>query len=160
MKKIFYLLLLAGIAWITVSEQMRQKVYRSLFLIKGGAERLIIRGNHMETRFINDDAEFERAINEPGRLVIVSFENKLLSVSETQSEKIRNKLRSLPAKVLLVRVQQERNEALIQRQKVQMLPTLRVYKEGKYLREFKAPVDEDAFFSYINDKLENWFEKS
>jgi len=156
MKKLFYLGFIVGIAWLIESKDARQKVYRSLAVIKNGVERLLVRGDHMETRIILGHDALANVMKEPGRLVIVSFESDRTSVSRSQSDDFNKKLKLLPSKVLLARVIRERNEALVKSEGVVLLPTLRVYREGKFLKEFKAPLNESAFLGYINLKLDNW----
>ncbi len=157
MKKIFYLGLIVGIAWLIESKDARQKVYRSIAIIKNGIDRIVIRGDHMETRIIHGHDALVRVMREPGRLVIVSFESDLTSVTRFQSDDFNNKLKNFPSKVLFARVIKERNEALMKSEGVVKLPTLRVYREGMFLKEFKAPLNESAFLGYINFKLENWY---
>lgn len=158
MKKLIYLVILAAIGCVVVSEEIRHKVYRSLMVVKSGAERLVMRGNHLEVRVVDEDS-FDSTIKEPGRLIIVSFQHELTSVAKMQSTAFDERMKDLPAKVLLAKVQKEKNEALLDRLGIEQIPTLRVYREGKLLREYEAPIDKEAFFEYVDYLLKYWAEK-
>lgn len=155
MKKLIYLVIATVVVVLLVSKDIRHKVYRSIIVAKNGAERLVFRGDHLETRFI-DEGSFDSVIKEPGKLIIVSFQHELTSVAKTNSARFDAKIRQLPAKVLLAKVQAEKNEALLEKLEIDDLPTLQIYREGKLLREYKPPIDEDAFLADVEYRLKNW----
>ena len=154
MKKIFYFIILATIVGVIVSDEIRHKVFRSLRVAKNTAEQVIIRGNNVEIRVL-DEGDFDNTINEPRRLVVVFFQHELTPVADYQSNLFNERVNDLPGKVLVVKVQKEQNEDLFRRLGISKIPTFRVYREGEMLKEYEGPVDEGAFFGYINGLLKD-----
>ena len=154
MKKLIYLAILALIISMVVSKDFREKILRSTSIAKDGVERLVFRGDYLTVSVVDDD-NFDNVILKPGRVVIIYFQHEMTSVAKTQSAAFESKMKDFPAKVLLGKVQAERNEVLLERLGIDQIPTVRVYREGKLLKEYEAPLNEDAIVDYVESLLEN-----
>lgn len=119
-----------------------------------GIERLVIRGDYAEIRLVDGD-EFETVINEPGRLVIVAFQNEMTTRSRSESRDLDEAIRRLPAKVLVAKVMAERNAPLLSYLSIPSVPTMRIYSRGKMVKEFKGKVDTDDLLRVVQYHLDN-----
>ncbi|BDS05089.1 hypothetical protein NT6N_01290 [Oceaniferula spumae] len=153
MKKLIYLALIIGVIALVRSKELRQKTIRSLEVVKNGVERLVFRGNHAEVRLV-DEEDFDRVINEPGRIVVVYFKHELTSVSKVESAELDARLKELPNKVLIAKVRAEQNEALINQLQISVLPTLHIYRNGSLQNEYRAPIDEAEFIEVLGKMIE------
>ncbi|MBK1832186.1 thioredoxin family protein [Verrucomicrobiaceae bacterium R5-34] len=155
MKKIIYLVLIAFAVALVSSEDIRKKTLRSVTVVINGLDRLIFRGNHVETRIVDEDS-YDDVVQEPGRLVVAYFVKDLTSVGKSQSVGLDQKLSELPAKVLLAKVQGNENRALLDRLKIRNLPAIRIYREGQLTRSFDAPIVDEQVIEAIEFMLRNW----
>jgi len=155
MKKIIYLVLIvSGIAFVS-SEDLRTKGKRSFSVVVSGLDRLFWRGDHLEIRIVVGD-NYDEVVKEPGRLVIAYFEDEMTSVSKSKSSSLDEKLKNLPAKVLLAKIHSAENEELLKRMRIRTVPTFKIYREGELLKTFEGEIDENKLISTIEGMLEDW----
>ena len=155
MKKIIYLVLIAVALAFVSSADLRKKASRSFSVVVSGLDRLFWRGDHLEIRRVDGD-NYDEVVQEPGRLVIAYFENEMTSVSKSKSASLDKKLKHLPAKVLLAKIQVDKNEELLKRLNIRTVPTFKIYREGELLKSFEGEIDERKLVSTIEGMLENW----
>lgn len=154
MKTIFYTLLVVGAMLLPASKGVRDGVIALVKSVASGLERIAIRGDYAEIRYV-DDSEFDMAVAEPGRVIVVVFQNELTASSRSETAKLDEALKRLPAKVLIAKVVVERNQSLLERLHVSEVPTIRVYMAGKMIREYKDKLDENEIVRLVNYHVEH-----
>ncbi|MBT8043495.1 MAG: hypothetical protein KJO79_00975 [Verrucomicrobiae bacterium] len=135
-----------------MSKGIRDGVIALVKSVATGIERIIIRGDYAEIRYV-DDSDFDMAIAEPGRVVIVVFQNELRTASRSETHELETELKKLPAKVLIAKVIVERNETLLDRIKIDQVPAIRIYMAGKLVREFSDRFDEKDIMHVVQYQL-------
>ncbi len=154
MKAIFYICLVLGALVLPASKGMRDGAVVFIKAMATGIERLVIRGDYAEVRIV-DGEEFEMVINEPGRLVIVAFQNEMTTKSRSERRELDDAIRRLPAKVLVAKVIAERNAPLLNDLNIPIVPTMRIYRQGTMVKEFKGTVNKIEFLRVVQHCLDN-----
>ncbi len=139
---------------LPASERARNVVFQMASVVVTGLEQVFLQGEYAEVRMV-DGAEFDAVIKEPGRLVIVDFHHEETSGSYSEKSEFDESVNRLPSKVLIAKVLAGRNIELMDRLQIHNVPTLRVYREGQLLEEFKGKVDTDRFLEVVRYHLAN-----
>lgn len=154
MKIFIYLGLLAGAIVLPTSDRARSIfVHMGQVALDGFGEVLWGEG-YAEIRMV-DENNFNETINEPGRLVIVDIHHEEISSPRSDKSDLNKSMNRLPSKVLVGKVLAEKNIALLDHLQIHNIPTLRIYRDGEILEEFKGQVDEEQFLKIVNHHLTN-----
>jgi thioredoxin-like negative regulator of GroEL len=159
MKAIFYTCLLLGALLLPASKGLRDGAIVLIKAMATGIEQLVIRGDYAEIRMVDGD-EFDMAINEPGRLVIVAIQNEMKTDSRSEARELDEAIKRLPAKVLVAKVIAERNAPLLAHLEIPAVPTMRIYNQGKMVKEFNGTVNNDEFLRVVQHYLDNPTDKA
>ncbi|MCP5535561.1 MAG: hypothetical protein H7A51_04905 [Akkermansiaceae bacterium] len=154
MKAILYTILVLGALMLPASRGVRIAAISLLKSVAAGIERMVIRGDYAEVRMVDAD-EFDQVINEPGRIVIVVIQNELTASSRGETHDLDEEIKRLPAKVLVAKVIAERNTSLLEKLNVPAVPNVRIYKDGRMMREFRGKVDKSEFINTVNGYLKH-----
>lgn len=154
MKSFFYICLLAGALALPVSERLRSAALQVATVAVTAMEQVLFRGDFAEVRSV-DAEDFDETIRESGRLVIVDINHEETSVNQSSKSQLDASIARLPSKVLVAKVLAGRNIELLDELQIKNVPTLRVYRNGELLEEFKGKVDEERFLETVNYHLEN-----
>jgi len=152
MKSIFYICMALGALLLPVSEGIRDAVVVAIKSVATGIEHMMIRGDYAEIRVVEGD-EFDKVINEPGRLVIVSVQSELSAGSRGADGELQKEIRRLPAEVLVAKVIAERNRELLHRLNMPIIPTLQIYSRGKLVRQFSGNINKTEFLVVMNETM-------
>lgn len=152
MKNFIYLCLLAGAIVLPTSERARSVFAQiGMSAIEGVGEVLWGEG-HAEVRMV-DESNFEKTINSPGRLIIVDIHHEEMSVARSDKSDLNESMNRLPSQVLVAKVLSEKNIGLLDQLQIHNIPTLRVYRDGEILEEFKGKVDRERFLEIVRYHL-------
>ena len=154
MKSFLYICLAVAALMLPVSERMRSVAIEVATVAITGLDQIIFKGGYAEVRMV-DGAEFEAVINESGRVVIADFHHEQISVARSDKSELDASINRLPSRVLVAKVLAGRNMELMDRLQIQNLPTLRVYREGQLLEEFKGTVDQKQFLEIVQYHLDH-----
>ncbi len=154
MKAFLYICLAAAALMLPASERMRSIALEVATVAIIGLDQIIFKGGYAEVRMV-DSAEFDDVINEPGRVVIADFHHEQISVVRSDKSELDVAINRLPSKILVAKVLAGRNMELMDRLQIQNLPTLRVYREGQLLEEFKGDVDEKKFLEIVKYHMDH-----
>jgi len=154
MKAFFYICLAAAALMLSASERMRSVALEVATVAITGLDQMLFKGGYAEVRMVNG-AEFEDIINEPGRVVIADFHHEQISVARSDKSELDAAINRLPSKILVAKVLDGRNMELMDRLQIQNLPTLRVYRGGQLLEEFKGKVDKKQFLEIVQYHLDH-----
>ena len=154
LKGLLYISVLAGAAILPTSERARNVFFQAVKVAADGVEEVLRISDSAEVRQV-DGNEFDQVIKEPGRIVIVDFHNEDVALTDRKKKKLDNAIKHLPSKVLVAKVLAGRNIELMDRIQIHNIPTLRVYRDGKLLEEFKGEVESEAFTKVVEYHLNN-----
>jgi len=154
MKTFLYICLLVSALALPTSERVRNIVFRMASVTLMGVEELVTGKGAAEVRMV-DDKDFDSVIHEKDRLVIVDFHHEATSVERNDKVDIDNSISRLSSDVLVAKVLAGRNIELMDRLNIQTIPTLRIYRNGKILEEFKGKVDKEQFLKIVQYHLNN-----
>ena len=154
MKSFFYICLLAAAVLLPTSERIRTAAVEVATVAITGVDQILFKGGYAEVRMVDGD-QFDEVINERNRVVIVDFHHEELSVAQSDKSKLDASINHLPSKVLVAKVLAGRNMELLDQLQIQNLPTLRVYRNGQLLEEFKGKVDKDQFIEVVQYHLDH-----
>lgn len=154
MKTFLYLCLLAGAIALPASERMKTAAVQVLSASFSALEAVLFRGDNAEVRMVNGN-EFDQVIKESGRLVIVDFHHEeTVKLTDAKIE-LDQSINRLPSTVLVAKVLADRNIELLDRLQIHNVPTLRVYRDGVLLEEFKGKIDNDRFIEVVQYHIDN-----
>lgn len=142
---------------LPLSERMRTIVYKAATVAMTGVEhgvtQMLTNYGHAEIRMV-DGSEFDHVISKSGRLVIVDFHYEETMVLKNDKSDLDKSISRLSSEVLVAKVLADRNVELIDRLQIQTIPTIRVYRDGELLEEFKGKVDNDQFLKTVQYHLD------
>lgn len=139
---------------VPVSERMRSAALEMATVVITGVDQILFKDGYAEVRMVDAD-QFEEVIKERNRIVIVDFHHEELSVAKSEKSELDASINRLPSKILVAKVLAGRNMELVDRLQIQNLPTLRVYRDGQLLEEFKGKVDKDQFIEAVQYHLDH-----
>lgn len=139
--------LLVGAIALPTSEHVRKIFYKVAVTTLSGVEEVINAGDTAEVRMVDSD-NFDKTIRTPGRLVVVDFRHESTYYNDGDT-RLASALERLPSKVLIAKVLAERNVELMDRLQIHNIPTVRVYREGQLLEEFKGGVDQKQLITVV-----------
>ena len=154
MKSFFYICLLVAAVLLPTSERIRTAALEVATVAITGVDQILFKDGYAEVRMVDGD-EFDDVINERNRVVIVDFHHEELSVAKNDKSELDASINRLPSKILVAKVLAGRNMELIDRLQIRNLPTLRVYRNGQLLEEFKGKVDKDQFIEVVQYHLDH-----
>ena len=154
MKSFLYISLLAVAVMLPRSERVRNAAFEVTTVIFTGVNQILFKDGYAEVRMVDAD-EFDEVINEQNRIVIVDFHHEDISVAKSDKSELDASINRLPSKILVAKVLVGRNMELLDRLQIRNLPTLRVYREGQLLEEFKGKVDKDKFLEVVQYHLDH-----
>ena len=152
MKSFIYISLLAGAIVLPTSERARSVFGQIGMAALEGVEDVLWGEGYAEVRMV-DESNFEEAINSPGRLIIVDIHHEEISVARSDKSDLNESINRLPSQVLVAKVLAGKNIVLLDQLQIQNIPTLRVYRDGEILEEFKGKVDKEHFLEIVNYHL-------
>lgn len=153
MKSFFYICLLAGAIVLPVSERARSIGSHIGMAALSGIEEMLWGEGYAEIRTV-DESNFEETVQSPGRIVIVDFHHEEISVARSDKSDLDQSINRLPSQVLVAKVLAEKNIALLDELQIHNIPTLRVYRDGEILEEFKGKVDRERFLKIVRYHLD------
>jgi thioredoxin-like negative regulator of GroEL len=151
-KSFIYICLLAGAIVLPASERVRNIFAQIGMAALEGVEEVLWGEGYAEVRMV-DESNFEKTINSPGRLIIVDIHHEEISVARSDKSDLNESINRLPSEVLVAKVLAGRNIALLDQLQIQNIPTLRVYRDGELLEEYKGKVDRDRFLKNVRYHL-------
>jgi len=154
MKTFLYICLLVSALALPASERMRNIVFKMASITVKGVEQILTGRGFAEVRMV-DEENFDEVINEKDRLVIVDFHHEETSVAKSDKSDLDASINRLPSNVLVAKVLAGRNIELMDRLNIQNIPTIRLYRNGQLLEEFKGKVDKKRFMGILQYHLDN-----
>jgi len=152
MRTFFYICLLAGTVALPFSENMRKIFFQLANVAVSGVEEVVVPSKYAEVRSVNNK-NFEEVINKPDRIVIVDFHQEDISMEDSDKKELDRAIERLPSKVLVAKVIAGKNLELLDRLQIHNLPTLRVYRQGVLLEEYKGKIDKQKFIKVVKHHL-------
>ena len=154
MKTFFYICLLAGALALPTSERARSIVTNVGGAAFNGVEEMFFGDGHAEIRTV-DEGNFDTTIQTPGRLIIVDFHHEVISVARSDKSDLDHSISLLPSRILVAKVLAEKNIELLDKLQIHNVPTLRIYRDGEILEEFKGKVDRERFLKIVQYHMDN-----
>jgi thioredoxin-like negative regulator of GroEL len=151
-KSFIYICLLAGAIVLPTSERARSVFGQIGMAALEGVEEVLWGEGYAEVRMV-DESNFEKTINSPGRLIIVDIHHEEISVARSDKSDLNESMNRLPSEVLVAKVLAGKNIALLDQLQIHNIPTLRVYRDGEMLEEFKGKVDQERFLKNVRYHL-------